>query len=282
MMQGELTRQQPSLIRFDRPHPRPGYPPRIQSAWTWYGKFKGGMDCLLALAILVLSSPVMLLAFLAVKLTSRGPVLYSQVRVGRGGRLFTIYKIRSMTVDCEKQSGARWSTPGDARITPVGRFLRKTHIDELPQLWNVLRGDMSLIGPRPERPEFIPSLEQSLPRYRERLLVRPGVSGLAQVQLPPDSTLESVRRKLAHDLLYVEKMSFWMDLRILISTGLRCLGVPYSLSAKVLALPGGESVQQAYERSLGLLPQGTGADSVVVTPATTVAGDRLVPNLQPA
>lgn len=236
----------------------------------------------MALTILILSSPVILLAFLAVKLTSRGPVLYSQVRVGRGGKLFTIYKIRSMTVDCEKHSGAQWSTPGDARVTRVGRFLRKTHVDELPQLWNVLRGDMSLIGPRPERPEFIPSLEQALPRYRERLLVRPGLSGLAQVQLPPDSNLESVRRKLAHDLMYVENFGFWMDLRILISTGLHCLGVPYSLSAKVLALPGGEPVEQAYERSLGLSYHDAVTLGVATAPAKTLTDESLVPNLQPA
>jgi lipopolysaccharide/colanic/teichoic acid biosynthesis glycosyltransferase len=260
-------------------------PPRIRSSWTWYGKFKGLMDCLLALAILVLSSPVILLAFLTVKLTSRGPVLYSQVRVGRGGRPFTIYKIRSMTADCEKQSGARWSTPGDARITPVGRFLRKTHIDELPQLWNVLRGDMSLIGPRPERPEFIPSLEEALPRYRERLRVRPGLSGLAQVQLPPDSDLQSVRRKLAHDLLYVDRMSFWMDFRILISTGLHCMGVPYAFSARMLALPGGDSVDEAYRRSVALSHQETPKQNVaaeIKTTVTTVTDDRLVPTLQPA
>src|SRR5207253_4196733 len=142
------------------------------------------------------------------------PVFYSQIRLGRGGKPFAIYKIRTMTHNCEKVSGAQWSTPGDARITPVGRFLRKTHLDELPQLWNVLRADMSLVGPRPERPEFVPKLEHALPRYRDRLAVRPGVSGLAQVQLPPDTDLASVRRKLAHDLFYVERMSFWLDLRI--------------------------------------------------------------------
>lgn len=282
MTQCEAVRPNQPLIRFDRPHPSPGSAPRIRSAWTWYGKIKGGMDCLLALTILALSSPVILLAFLAVKLTSRGPVLYSQVRVGRGGRQFTIYKIRSMVADCEKQSGAQWSTPGDARITPLGRFLRKTHIDELPQLWNVLRGDMSLIGPRPERPEFIPSLEQALPRYRERLSVRPGLSGLAQVQLPPDSNLESVRRKLAHDLMYVENFGFWMDMRILISTGLHCLGVPYAFSAKALALPGGEPVEQAYLRSLTVPYQDAAKESAAAETAKTLTDERLVPNLQPA
>src|SRR5439155_12868491 len=122
---------------------------------------------------------VTLLSMLLVKLTSRGPALYTQTRLGRNGRPFTIYKLRTMQHRCESLTGARWSTPGDPRITPVGRFLRKTHLDELPQLWNVLRGDMALVGPRPERPEFVPQLEQAVPHYRDRLLVRPGVSGLA-------------------------------------------------------------------------------------------------------
>lgn len=221
-----------------------------QLASALYGKLKGLSDCLMALIVLVLTAPLILLAALLVKLTSRGPVFYSQVRLGRGGKPFTIYKIRTMRHNCEQQSGAQWSKPGDSRITPVGNFLRKSHIDELPQLWNVLRGDMSLVGPRPERPEFVPQLAHALGRYRERLLVRPGLSGLAQVQLPPDTDLDSVRRKLAHDLCYVQRMSFWLDLRILVCTGLYVLGLPYAISARFLALPGGEPVVQAYEKSL--------------------------------
>src|SRR5207248_4660391 len=141
-------------------------------------------------------------AMLLVKLTSPGPMLYTQTRLGRRGRPFTIYKIRTMLHDCESLTGPQWSTPGDTRITRVGRWLRRTHIDELPQLWNVLRGDMSLVGPRPERPEFIPELENAIPFYRDRLLVRPGITGLAQVQLPPDTDMDSVRRQLAHDIYY--------------------------------------------------------------------------------
>ena len=132
----------------------------------------------------------------------------------RDGRPFTLFKIRTMAHDCEKASGARWSTPGDPRITRVGAFLRKTHLDELPQLWNVLRGDMSLVGPRPERPEFTPLLEQVVPHYRDRLAVRPGVTGLAQVQLPADTDLDSVRRKLAYDLYYIRHLNGWLDLRL--------------------------------------------------------------------
>ena len=106
------------------------------------------------------------------------------MRLGKNGRPFRLHKIRTMRHDCEKATGPRWAVPGDPRITPLGRFLRQTHLDELPQLWNVLRGEMSLVGPRPERPEFVPDLEQAIPHYRDRLLVRPGVTGLAQVQLP--------------------------------------------------------------------------------------------------
>jgi hypothetical protein len=160
----------------------------------------------------------------------------------------------------------------------VGRFLRKTHIDELPQLWNVLKGEMSLVGPRPERPEFVPQLEQALPRYCERLLVRPGLSGLAQVQLPPDTDLDSVRRKLAHDLHYVRVMSFWVDMRILISTGLHVLGMPYSWSARVLALPGGAWVERAYTHSISAPVPGT-SDSE--SPSSIVEAP-LVRDLQPA
>ena len=139
------------------------------------------------------------------KLTSRGPALYLQLRMGRNGKPFPIYKIRTMHYQCEKKSGAQWSTPGDSRILPLGRWLRRMHIDELPQLWNVIRGDMSLIGPRPERPEFVPQLEQAIAHYGQRLLLRPGVTGLAQVQLPADTDLNSVRTKLAYDLYYLRQ-----------------------------------------------------------------------------
>src|SRR5215813_2428485 len=147
----------------------------------WYGSVKGWIDFGLALVLFVLAASVILVAAVLVKLTSRGPAFYTQPRVGRHGCLFAIYKIRTMRHNCEKESGARWATPGDRRVTPVGRFLRATHLDELPQLWNVLRGDMSLVGPRPERPEFVPTLAEQVLLYRERLLVRPGVTGLAQV-----------------------------------------------------------------------------------------------------
>jgi lipopolysaccharide/colanic/teichoic acid biosynthesis glycosyltransferase len=221
---------------------------------TWYGMSKVVGDAVCALVLLVLSAPLLLLAALAIKLTSRGPVFYSQTRVGRGGRPYTIYKLRTMTHNCERHSGARWSTKGDSRITPVGRFLRRTHIDELPQLWNVLRGDMSLVGPRPERPEFIPQLAAEIPGYRERLLVRPGLTGLAQVQLPPDTDLGSVRRKLAYDLYYIEHVGFWLDLRLLLNTACHVVGIPFSWSGRLLLIPSGEAVEQAYETAVANIP----------------------------
>jgi lipopolysaccharide/colanic/teichoic acid biosynthesis glycosyltransferase len=211
-----------------------------------YLRVKAALDFLFALLLLILSAPVVLIAALLVRLTSRGPAFYSQTRMGLNGRPFTIYKLRSMYQNCERAGGARWSTRGDPRVTPLGRLLRATHIDELPQLWNILIGDMSLIGPRPERPEFLPKLEQVLPRYRERLAVRPGLTGLAQVQLPPDEDLVSVRRKLAHDLYYVEQVGFWLDLRILFSTALHVLKLPFAVTR--LFVPGGEAVEQAYRK----------------------------------
>jgi len=160
-----------------------------------YDAVKVGGEWLFAGVLIVLAAPVLLLIALAVKLTSRGPVFYSQTRVGKNGKLFTLYKIRSMHHDCEKDSGARWSTPGDSRVTPIGAFLRKTHLDELPQLWNVLCGDMSLVGPRPERPEFTPSLERAIPHYCDRLAVRPASPVWPKSSLPPDTDMTSVRRK---------------------------------------------------------------------------------------
>src|SRR5262249_46287618 len=130
---------------------------------------------------------------------------------------------------------------GDTRITPVGRFLRRLHIDELPQLWNVLCGDMSLVGPRPERPEFVVPLQQAIPSYFERLGVKPGVTGLAQIQLPSDTTIEIVREKLLLDRCYVHRYGLWLDLRILIGTGLYLAGVSYGGVRRILRLPNGVS-----------------------------------------
>jgi lipopolysaccharide/colanic/teichoic acid biosynthesis glycosyltransferase len=210
-----------------------------------YGPVKRAVEFAAALVLLVLTAPLMLLAALLVKLTSRGPAFYTQTRVGRGGRPFTIYKIRTMIHNAESLTGARWAIVGDPRITRVGQLLRITHLDELPQLLNVLRGDMSLIGPRPERPEFIGELERALPGYRRRLAVRPGITGLAQVQLPADSDLESVRRKLEQDLYYVRECGLWLDFRLACCTACRMLGISFRISGRLLRIPTSETIAKA-------------------------------------
>jgi lipopolysaccharide/colanic/teichoic acid biosynthesis glycosyltransferase len=236
----------------------------------WFRVQKRLFDLVAATVLLVLTSPLLLLGALLVKLTSRGPALYCQTRLGRGGRPYTILKLRTMYHNCERTSGARWATVNDPRVTPIGRFLRRTHLDELPQLLNVLLGHMSLVGPRPERPEFVSKLEQSLPAYRERLLVRPGVTGLAQVQLPPDSDLVSVRRKLAHDLYYIRAQSFWLDAKILLGTLLYLLRTPVNVLRRLLRLPGGEPVEIAYEERVLKVP--TQSPHVQLTPQPSVGG----------
>ncbi len=210
---------------------------------AWYLPVKYLLDFAVALLLSVVALPVILLAALLVKVTSRGPAFYTQVRLGKDGRPFTIFKLRTMIDNCESLTGARWSIPGDPRITPLGWFLRKSHIDELPQLLNVLRGDMSLVGPRPERPEFLPELEQALPTYRQRLQVRPGVTGLAQVQLPPDTDIESVGKKLAHDLFYIRYLNPLMDLKLIFCTAFYALGVPFAILSRVLFVPNSATVE---------------------------------------
>jgi lipopolysaccharide/colanic/teichoic acid biosynthesis glycosyltransferase len=196
------------------------------------------LEVVLSAVLLVLFAPLLLVIVTLVKLTSRGPAFYSQVRVGRYGRPFVIYKVRTMIRDFESRvGGPRWTAEGDPGITPIGHFLRRSHLDELPQLWNILRGDMSLVGPRPERPEFVSKLERAIPRYRERLSVRPGLTGLAQAQLPPDTNLEGVRQKLACDLYYIQNRDFWLDMQLLICTALFLMGVPFSVSCRLLRVP---------------------------------------------
>ena len=189
-----------------------------------YG-IKPVLDLTLALLIAIPAMPVMLLAMALVRATSPGSALYCQTRVGRGGRIFTIYKIRTMYQNCERLTGPQWSTKGDRRITRVGKILRALHIDELPQLWNVLRGDMSLIGPRPERPEIVANLRESIYGYDIRHSVKPGITGFAQIHLPPDSCLRTVKNKLIYDRFYISRMGFAMDVKILIATGLKVLGL---------------------------------------------------------
>ncbi len=218
---------------------------------TWYVGCKPALEFTLALLLLLFAAPVIGVLALLVKLTSRGPAFYAQTRVGRDGRLFTLFKLRSMTNDCEKTSGVQWSKPGDSRITRVGAFLRRTHLDELPQLWNVVWGDMSLVGPRPERPEFIPLLARAIPHYRDRLAVRPGVTGLAQVQLPADTDMASVRRKVACDLYYMRHLNWWLDFRLIACTAARMVGIPYHLVTRAFRLPNKDLAERAYEVRIG-------------------------------
>jgi lipopolysaccharide/colanic/teichoic acid biosynthesis glycosyltransferase len=216
----------------------------------WYRPYKRAGEFTAALVLFVLTAPLVLVLAALVKLTSRGPAFYTQTRIGQNGRLFTIYKLRTMVHDCESLTGPRWSIPGDPRVTRLGQFLRRSHLDELPQLINVLRGEMSLIGPRPERPEFLPALERAVPLYRERLAVRPGVTGLAQVHLAADTAIDNVRRKLTYDLFYIQHLSPWLDLRILCGTVFSTLGDPFQLLHKLAVVPRPEVIEHTVQTTV--------------------------------
>ena len=172
----------------------------------------------LALVALVFSLPLLPFIFLAVKLSSPGPELYKQQRVGRGGKGFYCYKFRTMRQDAEADTGATWATDNDPRITKVGRFLRSSRLDEIPQLWCVMKGDMHFVGPRPERPEFVEWLSREIPYYGVRHMVRPGITGWAQVQYKYGNTLEDAREKLQYDLFYIKNASVGLDLLIMFQT----------------------------------------------------------------
>ena len=180
-------------------------------------KLKRIFDILASLLCLVVSSPFFLLAMLAVKLTSRGPIFYCQERCGRFGRKFNIVKLRTMKVDAEAE-GPRLSSLDDERLTPTGVILRKFRLDEIPQLWMVLKGDMSFVGPRPEREEFIDQLSQQIPCFPERVMVQPGITGWAQVNYPYGSTVEDAERKLEYDLYYMKHMGILLDCFVILDT----------------------------------------------------------------
>jgi sugar transferase (PEP-CTERM system associated) len=200
----------------------------LKGSWLVYGHgfvqgrarqaLKRAFDILSSFVLLVLLSPVMLLTAIAIKLDSRGPVLYRQERVGLGGRSFMCTKFRSMRVDAEPDGIARWASKDDPRITRIGGLLRKSRIDELPQLWSVLTGEMSLVGPRPERPSFVDELKEQIPFYEIRHTVKPGITGWAQVRYQYGSSIDDARRKHQFDLYYVKNNSLFLDLLVLIET----------------------------------------------------------------
>jgi sugar transferase (PEP-CTERM system associated) len=176
------------------------------------------LDVVVSLSLLVLTLPVMLVTALLIKLDSPGPVLYRQQRLGLHGKVFTLCKFRSMRVDAEAGGKPRWAQHRDPRVTRVGRFIRPMRIDELPQLINVLLGEMSMIGPRPERPHFVEQLSRVIPLYRQRAYVKPGITGWAQVNYPYGASVEDAREKLAYDLYYVKNRSLLLDVLILFAT----------------------------------------------------------------
>jgi exopolysaccharide biosynthesis polyprenyl glycosylphosphotransferase len=200
-------------------------PIETASVFDPYPLLKRMMDVALALAGLALFCVALVVVAPLMWLDSPGPVFFRQVRMGKGGKLYSVIKLRSMIPDAEAFSGAVFASDHDPRITRVGKFLRKSRLDEVPQLWNVLRGEMSLIGPRPERPEFIDGLTQEIPFYRARLAVRPGITGWAQVRHPYVSSLEGHIVKLQYDLYYVRHQSLLLDLQIVLRTVGRMLSM---------------------------------------------------------
>lgn len=233
---------------------------------SWYAAGKVLFDYVAAALLLPIALPLIALAAVAVKLTSPGPVFYYQTRLGLNGRRYQIIKIRSMHHNIEAKSGRQWSQKGDTRITRVGKFLRASHFDELPQLFNVLKGEMSLVGPRPERPEVIrdKALDQLVPGYRLRLKVKPGVTGLAQVQLPPDSDITSVKYKVVYDLYYVENQSLFFDLRLIGATVFKAAGAGAKALRVLFFLPSRRAVAAGFQNNL------------------SVSDDSMIHELQPA
>jgi len=184
----------------------------------WEKLMKRLLDLIISVAVLVLMLPVIIVISIMIRMTSKGPAIFSQERVGKKGRLFTMYKFRTMRMDAEAETGPTWARENDPRITKVGFWLRKTRLDEIPQFYNVLKGEMSLVGPRPERPYFVSRFKEEIPMYARRLRVRPGITGWAQVKWKYDSSLDDVKEKTKYDLFYVENMSLRMDFKILINT----------------------------------------------------------------
>ncbi|MDZ7806363.1 MAG: sugar transferase [Gracilimonas sp.] len=184
----------------------------------WEQVAKRSIDVIMSITVLTLTFPFLLIIVLLIRLTSDGQAIYKQTRVGRNGKPFTMYKFRTMQDNAEKNSGPQWASKDDPRVTPIGKLLRRLRIDEIPQFINVLKGDMSLVGPRPERPHFVEQFSIEVPLYSRRLRVRPGITGWAQVKWKYDASMDDVREKTKYDLFYIENASLKMDAKILINT----------------------------------------------------------------
>lgn len=179
---------------------------------------KRTFDLIASFAGLVVFFPVILASGIIVKSNSPGPIIYKQDRVGINNRIFTMYKIRTMRANAESRTGPVWSKRNDPRVVPFGAFLRMSHIDELPQLFNVLKGEMSLVGPRPERPEIVKRFKDAFPKYADRVTVKPGITGYAQIRHKYDEHIDDVRTKLKYELFYIKKICFLVDMSILLET----------------------------------------------------------------
>jgi exopolysaccharide biosynthesis polyprenyl glycosylphosphotransferase len=190
----------------------------VRFAKKSFDKIKRLIDIILSVFGLTIASPVLFFTALLIKLDSRGPIVYKQERLGKDNKVFKIYKLRSMRQDAEKGTGAVWAKKNDPRITALGKILRKSRIDEIPQLINVFRGDMSIVGPRPERPELVRQLKTQIRDYEKRLLVKPGITGLAQVLHKYDESIDDVRKKVQYDLAYIQRQSLTADFRIMAQT----------------------------------------------------------------
>jgi lipopolysaccharide/colanic/teichoic acid biosynthesis glycosyltransferase len=196
----------------------------IHLARRHFDAAKEVVDIALGFIALVLWLPLLIVCAAIIKASNRGPIFFTQMRAGRNGRLFRMYKLRTMVVAAESESGPKWAEEDDPRIIPACRWMRRTHVDELPQLINVIKGDMSLVGPRPERPEILAELEGIYPRVRSRLDVRPGITGLAQIRNGYDTTREAFRGKLDADLEYIDRRRWSLDLSIMWATLARFFG----------------------------------------------------------
>lgn len=212
MVEGEMTVEERIVNVFEKA--------RAMFLVSWRSSIKRMLDIGISLVGLIVTAPLMVLIALVIRLESKGPVIYSQIRVGKKGKTFNMYKFRSMTADAEMKTGPVWATKKDSRITKVGNFLRTAHLDELPQFFNVLSGEMSLVGPRPERPYFVNEFRKMIPHYDRRLCAKPGITGLAQIKRSYDESIADVKKKLKYDVLYVKKMCPLLDLKLVFMTAL--------------------------------------------------------------